>query len=292
MEKFDLELSFTLQEKSVDSVPDATITQDSFKVVVETKMFDWFYADQLKRHLEAFGNETHKVLITLAPELMEAKKKEEFDKQLKQYNDDKALVILHVNTTFKQLADAVADVIDENDYEMQNVLEDYNEYCSNDGLIPNIDAWKYMRMQLAGTTFQFNVKTGLYYDSYERGFRPHEYLGLYTQKSIRAIGKIVDIITAQKNDGKMEYKVEKGQLTEEKKNKILAAIEDGKKYGYTLTTNHRYFFVDKFYETDFNKSTSRPPMGSRIFDLTQVLKTDKLTDTMQIAEKLKLKSWN
>ena len=62
---------FNLQEKSVDSIPDSTITQESFKIVVETKMSNWFYEDQLLWHLNAFDDEKYKVMITLAPELMD-----------------------------------------------------------------------------------------------------------------------------------------------------------------------------------------------------------------------------
>jgi hypothetical protein len=69
---FEPEIVFKLQEKSAKSIPDATISQESFKIVVETKMRDWFYSDQLMRHLESFSDEKYKVMITLAPELMEA----------------------------------------------------------------------------------------------------------------------------------------------------------------------------------------------------------------------------
>lgn len=51
MDSFDPEIVFTLQEKSVESIPDATITQEGFKIVVETKMYDWFYSNQLTKHL-------------------------------------------------------------------------------------------------------------------------------------------------------------------------------------------------------------------------------------------------
>ena len=51
---FEPEIVFTLQEKSVDSVPDATIMQEGFKIVVETKLTDWFHSDQLMNHLKAF----------------------------------------------------------------------------------------------------------------------------------------------------------------------------------------------------------------------------------------------
>lgn len=54
---------------------------------------------------------------------------------------------------------------------MQDVLEDYLNYCYKDGLIPVSDSWKYLRMQLAGTTIDFNINNNIYYDKAERGFR-------------------------------------------------------------------------------------------------------------------------
>lgn len=103
-EKFNPEIVFTLQEKSIDSVPDATITQESFKIIVETKMSDWFYEDQLIRHLNSFKNESYKFMITLAPELMAEDKKESFEKTLTEYNQKQNSKVIHINTTFEAIA--------------------------------------------------------------------------------------------------------------------------------------------------------------------------------------------
>ena len=186
-DSFNPEIIFTLQEKSVDSIPDATITQESFKIVVETKMSDWFYEDQLLRHLNSFSDEKYKVMITLAPELMEEGKKAEFEEKLKAYNEKQTHPVIHINTTFEDMANAISDILDDRDYEMQDVLSDYLNYCYTDGLIPVSDSWKYLRMQLAGTTLDFNVSAGVYYDNAERGFRAHDFLGLYKNKSVRAV---------------------------------------------------------------------------------------------------------
>jgi len=288
---FEPEIVFNLQERSKDSVPDATITQESFKIVVETKMSDWFYTDQLMRHLSSFSDEKFKVMITLAPEPMDPKKKEAFEKQLKEYNASLTHPILHVNTVFERIIDAIRDVIDDRDYEMHEVLDDYLNYCYKDKLITVSDGWKRMRVQLAGSTFDFNIKENLYYDNIDRGFSEHHYLGLYKEKSVRAIGKIESIITAVKSPEGLEYNVEQGTLTEEKKLQINKAIEDGKNYGYELMAT-RYFFVEKFHETDFKKNTPRAPMGSRIFDLTNVLETEKLPEVAKIAELLHEKNWS
>ena len=290
-DRFEPEIVFTLQEKSEESVPDATITQEGFKIVVETKMSDWFHSDQLLRHLKSFKEERNKVLITIAPELMAKDKKAKFEEQLREYNENHDYPVIHINTTFELLAEAVQGVIDDRDYEMQDVLDDYLNYCYNDSLIFVPDSWKWMRVQLAGTTFDFNIRQKLYYDDIDRGFRAHDYLGLYKQKSVRAIGRITDIITAVlEEDGEITYSVEKGEIDDNKKRDIAIAIEDGKNYGYSLTKT-RFFFVDKFYETDFRKTTPRAPMGSRVFDLTQVMGVSELPDTSVIAEKLKSITW-
>ena len=292
LNNFEPEIVFNLQEKSKSSVPDATITQESFKLVVETKTSDWFHADQLIKHLEAFGDEKCKVLITLAPALMGETKKAEFNSQLKKHNESLKYPIIHINTTFEEIVSAIEDCIDDRDYEMHDILEDYKNYCYNDNLIIVPDSWKYMRVQLAGTTFHFNMKENIYYDDAGHGFRPHDYLGLYREKSVRAIGKISSIITATFGEKSVEYKVELGELTEERKEKISKAVEDGKNYGYTFTET-RFFFVDKFHKTDFKKSTPRAPMGTRIFDLTQVLDVADLEDytTERIAWELASKEW-
>lgn len=290
---FAPELVFVTQEKSVKSIPDATITQEGFKIVVETKLKEPFDEEQLKNHLLAFGEHKKKVMITLAPVPMAKDKKEEFEKVLKEYNATQKYPVVHINTTFELLANAIQDVIDDRDYEMQEVLDDYLSYCYNDGLIPNHDAWKFMRMQLAGTTFDFNLSENVYYDKAERGFRAHDYLGLYKNKSVRAIGKVCARISAVEINGEIVFKEEYGKLTEERKQTIMKAVEDGYSHGYDLRSiETRYFFVEKFVEMDYKKDTPRAPMGTRIFDLSQILNINKMPEVEEIAKNLNSKTWS
>lgn len=100
---FDPELVFALQERGIASVPDAIISQPSFKLVIETKKTDWFYQDQLIRHLSSFKNEEYKVLITLSSKLMQQKKKVNIDKAIADFNAEHHTTIIHVNTTFEHL---------------------------------------------------------------------------------------------------------------------------------------------------------------------------------------------
>lgn len=292
-DSFNPEIIFTLQEKNVESIPDATIKQESFKIIVETKMSDCFYQEQLLRHLNSFNDEKCKVMITLAPELMKEQKKATFEEKLKQYNEGQRYPVIHINTTFEEMAKAIDEILDDRDYDMKDVLEDYLNYCYTDGLISSKDAQKYMRVQLAGTTFDFNISSNVYYDNAERGFRAHDTLGLYKNKSVRAIGKVIARITAVETENGLKYNAEFGELTDERKRLIENAISDGDSHGYDLRTiEHRYFFVDKFYETDFKKITPRAPMGTRIFDLTQVLGTEDIPETEELARRLMNETWS
>lgn len=289
-EDAEVELFFILQEKSQNSVPDATITQTSFKIVVETKLHGNFWLKQLKNHLKSFKGEDYKVLLTLDPNRMNPQTKEDLDRVISAYNTAYKSNVIHQHMTFEELVNSVYDVIDERDYEMIDVWEDYKEYCYASGLIPN--DWKRMRAQLAGTTININKELNLYYDSVNRGFSGHEYLGLYSQKAVRAIGKIITIATAVPKVDDLEICIEKGTLTEDMKNRIRVAIDDSKKYGYSLMIEpHRYFFVEKFYDTYYEKETPYAPRGSRMFDLTEILGVSDLPETEIIAEMLRNKKW-
>ncbi len=228
---FEPEIVFNLQEKSRYGIPDATITQEGFKIIVETKLSGDFDVDQLLRHLESFDDQKYKVLLTLAPEPMYCKWKDEFDEKLKDFNLKHKYPVQHVNTTFEEIHNKVHASIEDRDYEMRGVLADFLDYCNDDNLIKGADSWKRMRMQLAGATFDFNFNNNLYYNDYDRKFSPHKYLGLYKNKSVRAIGKIIAIITRTFSEEEFKYDSELGELTEERKHLIEEAIEDGKMYG-------------------------------------------------------------
>ena len=139
-DSFEPEMAFVLQDKSIDSVPDATITQKSFKIVVETKLSDWFYSDQLMRHLQSFGDEEFKVIMTLAPEPMADEKMKSVAEQITEFNASQKYPVVHINTTFENIANAIQDVIDDRDYEMQDVVDDFLNYCYTDSLIKVSDS--------------------------------------------------------------------------------------------------------------------------------------------------------
>lgn len=295
------ELKILLQQKTSKSVLDACICQESFKIAIETKLWDWFGKEQLENHLCCFSDEKIKILLTIAPELMDKKKKDLVEKEISEYNcrrkqdEGKNYTnVVHINVTFEGVIEKIRDAFSDNDFEMQEIIDDYEECCCHDQLIVGHDKWKYMRMQLAGISYDYNLESGVYYDRDYRKFKAHQYLALYKNKAVRAVGKIQAIIGCKKmDDGKYFYEEIEGEVTEERKNKIQEAIEHAKnEYGWMLDS-HNYFFVDKFYETEFVKVSKGSAMGTRIFDLSGLIGLKEKIDISaeEVASKLNGKSW-
>ena len=139
------EITFDLQVVGDESVPDAIISQKSFKIVVETKLHNQFQQSQLEKHLTQFGTEEIKVLLTLDPKPMKESLMDSFGTVLKKYNTDRIneikTPIRHVNITFEQLVAAMEDIVDERDSEIMAVLDDYKKYCFDEKLIPDDGKW-------------------------------------------------------------------------------------------------------------------------------------------------------
>ena len=251
-------------------------------------MVDWFYNTQLKNHLEVFQNEDYKILLTISSEYMEKSKKDSIDKDIQNMN----LNIKHINTTFEELAIFIKNLLDNRDYEMQDIIEDYFSYCNENGLIS--DSWKYMQIQPVGTTFDFNIKNNVYYNGNGTKFRAHEYIGLYKNKSVRAIGKIKLIVRTlkEKNELKFYFETKEKINKEEIENKIREIIKEVKeKYKHDLDERDtRYYFVEEFIETDYKKVSIGGMLGNRLLNLEKFFNSE-IPDVRKIADTLKNKEW-
>ena len=183
------------------------------------------------------------------------------------------------------------NIVDDRDTEIIAVLDDFKKYCFDEKLIP--DGYKWMRAIVAGTTFQDNMDLDLFYDQESRNFSEHGYIGLYKDKSIRAIGKLKKTIIAVENNGSMTYRAESGaEPTADEIERINEAIRRADHYGYNLQTiSHRYFIVEKFYPMDFRKSSKNPIEKSKFFNLADMFGYKTMPNTDVIANDLNGRTW-
>lgn len=293
IQEADIDLKFNLQEKGSKTVLDASIVQESFKIAVETKLYNNFYLQQLEGHLETLkSGYKYPVLLTLDPQELTLDKEHEITQMLQKFNQEHQCDIKHIHMTFQRLIEAVRAVVNDRDMEMIDIIDDFEKYAYSSDLLP--DDWKTMRMVLVGTTFEDNKDYNLYYHGLDRGYSPHKYIGLYKEKSIKAIGEIEAIVARDIQDGKAKIKVIQGQMPSDGMKRITDAIKKGsEKHGYKIQDEpHIFFLVKKFYPTDFKKVSSGGAFGSKRFDLCEILGVQSLPkDVKKIADKLKGKVW-
>ena len=168
---------------------------------------------------------------------------------------------------------------------------DYVDYCRGSGLLPKDAGRTMMKMQLATRSHASNKRRSLYYCPASRGFAPHDYIGLYWDKSIRLIGKVNDIIVVSwDQDGNARYDDE--SCDEGIRKRIEDAAQDALSLGWNLKKDvYRFFLVDGFHECNYRKTSKYGAMGSRNFDLAELLEKDPLPDIAAIADGLSQLTW-
>jgi hypothetical protein len=289
IQNFETAIIFDMQFKSKSSVPDGQIKQNSFNIVIETKLGKDFDITQVKHHLKTFKDEDYQIMLTLSPYPMSGKQETEIKNAIEAENNIFNKNIKHIHSTFKQIISLISDVIDYRDFEFNDILDDYRESCSHEGLLSNRD--QMLRAVTVGKTFEDNLKYKLYYDPATRGYSEHGYLGLYKDKAIRAVGKIITIVEADEVNGQLIIKSQTAMTTSEQEKNILDAIKSSRIYGWMVDKDHKFFCVDEFVGTSYMKSSKFPLQGTKFFDLDELIGTEDQKTSQYIAKLLDGKTW-
>lgn len=282
------------------SIPDAIIAQPSYKIVIETKLNNGFYERQLKGHLSSFSNEEYQLLLTVDPNLFPTNLANNIKNDIKEFNKENSTNIKHLHMTFKDIINSLEDILSPFDVALKELISDYRRYCIEENLIANLESL--MRVPTAGTTFEFNLKNKIYYKSY-MGYRDVSYIGLYLNKSIRAIGKVSAIIDAE-FDSNGGIKVNRyyspkngdlnGTITSNQREKIEYAVANAaEEFGWDIKTLHTYYIVEEFVECNFPKVSKGGLQGFRYIDLQEIIEIDDIDKLSinEIASRLNISEW-
>lgn len=292
-------LNMTLQvrseKKKGSTIPDAMVVQYGYRLCVEAKIGDWFYNDQIKGHLHSFDNldTKYKIFLTLSNKnecgiASDIKKfVNDFNEKNELYGEDR---LIYKHLSFERLIEIVEGVLTDRDYELADILEDYREYCMDQGLIDN--KYQMMKACLAGDTLVANKKLNLYYHR-SIDNRSVDMIGLYKNKKIVAIGKIYKRVKAYMPENEVIF-TDGDEVTEDEKNRIREAILDSERYRYNLkTVENNFILVESFEECDFEKISKGALRGGKNFKL----ETDygivniKEKSIKEIADELSGKKW-
>jgi hypothetical protein len=264
------------------TVPDGSISQESFKIVVETKQGSNFREEQIRGHLKDFKDEKLKILLLLG----NAEADLELINRVKADAEKESIMIR--TATFQELLLAAQQAA-EVDEELAAVVEDFQGFLNSMGLLSDAENW--MRIVTCSKTIEYNVELGLYHEPEDRTQRKYRYLGLYANKAVRHVGKVTKTVDVSFKDGLVIPRVGSPVPTAEEEQRIQRAAKLAyEQQGWDHRAGSRYVFVEKFVPTEFKKSGS-PLWGTRYFDLTSLLGISPLPDINAIAEGLKLKTW-
>lgn len=273
-----LGLHINQQIRTGNSVPDGFIIQHPLKIVVETKMHEGFSGSQLRRHLDTKSNEEHPdlVLMLLSPQ-------GEPDEKLVASLRDKATIVI---TSFREIIGAARGCLSEHDEDMNALVDDYEAFCSESKLLPR-DHYT-LFMPPCGETYEINARLKLYYCSRHRNIRKSKYLGIYTNKAVRHIGRIREVVSCYLNeDGTLN--VTEGKPNSDEQERIKTAMHEG-----GPRRDHKFFLCSEMEETFFEKRTKGGMQRHRYFDLgAEVLGGDENVPSSlaELAEELRKIPW-
>jgi len=287
--------SFSQQRASGGKgIPDGMIQQQSFKIVIETKLWDgnfWRKED----YVSHFQNEQIRILLTLSKNGIKAQRRQEFVMKLAQYDVEVKAPgrTLHADLSFHSLIEKAREVIIDTNtrhkLEIEDLLNDYEGFISDASLLDDTD----YRMHVPAVTNSEsdNLKYKLYYNRTYTNETPHRFIGLYKNKAIRYIGETKCIVIAQINShGLVNYNVLKGTLTLELQERLERFFLE---QGWGNKSEVKFHLFDELHQTYFAKKSSYGIMGPRHFILKQhIEKFPKSFDSKWLATELDGKGWS
>jgi len=256
-------------------------------VAIETKLFDNFSLSQLKDHVKSLFKESGKNRILLALSKSEVSKeiKSQVISYLKSINSD----IKFASISFSGLIELVSQNIAEYEIDFQEVIDEFQEFCNENELTK--DEADYMLVVTAGISLKENIEYGLYYDPVTRNHNTDfKYLGLYSNKSIVAVGEVVNCVSADLGENKIIIHNSTKEVSGEIQGRILEMIKNTDYYD--IRKGHKFYVVDRFYETNYIKKSPGSLRGKRYFKISDILGGKSGMSGSELAELINDKEWD
>lgn len=277
--------TFTQQTKTVKSIPDLAITQKSFSVFFETKTTDWFYEDQINRHIAGFNQTADDKILFLLSNFENDNLEEQFAKEIKEAKKHK---IILQPLTFEDFVGSLEEVC--NSEYLRSLLDEFKLYLDRNGRLPK---WKYLLDVVSCSGTLAEIEQGVYMCPDTGGAYSHrraKYFGPYSSKKVADIFEINAIVVIEKNLGEAKIKWKNKDIKDE--TLIEQARQKLQNWQWRIDENKsvplQVFLLDNKQETNFVKETSGGMLQSKkyFWDIATDCK-----NSQELAEKLRDKNW-
>ena len=278
--------TFTQQTKAEKSIPDLAITQKSFSVLFETKTTDWFYEDQIYRHIAGLNQTAdHKILFLLS-NFENDNLEEQFQKEITKVKNNNIII---QPLSFEDFVGSLEQVC--NTEYLKNLLDEFKIYLDTNKLLPR---WKNLLdvVNCSGTLNE-EIKQGVYICPDNGGPYSHrraKYFGAYASKKVAEIFEIkaIVVIGEKLSDAKIKWKnkdINDEILIKEAKQKMQILPS---RINENMSVPLQIFLLENREETNFVKESSGGMFSSKqyFWDIAVGCENSK-----ELAEKLKNKNW-
>ena len=265
-------LVFGQQIRLSDSVPDALISQAPLDIYIETKRGGQLDREQIKRHIGSIGNsstvQSQTILFGLTRHAIEKNVRDELVKEAK------IKKIIFVPITFADVVRALRSVCESHETALHEILSDYEDYLKVENLLQNGEV---LSVFPCGTSMNENIEYRLYFEPPERPSKAEsKFIGLYNRKRISHLASIKTVVTGvEGTDGFIVRDTERGELSDQERERIKGAIAHCVYYPDLSQKEHRYYLFDEIYETRFVKSSKYGLLNRRDLYLSHWLDYDE-----------------
>ena len=282
----EIGLQLSQQTRTGRSIPDGYLSQDAIKICIEAKnSAKAFYEDQIGRHLDGFREGASGYLILLSPHLPEIE--QQIWQRLSEAAKGKNVELIQL--TFSKIVDCFRDSLRDFDSELQELIQDFEDYCSESGLI-DTDVTT-MFVPPCGKSHEINVAQKLYFCPSTWSRRKTAFLGIYYDKAVRHVGRVAKVAYCERN-GELIATAADGtalQLSEDEKQRVNAAMDSAmEQNGWDILQGNQFYLCSEMLKTNFKKESSGGIQGHRYFDLKDYGQTK---DLAEIARMLTQETW-
>ena len=271
---------FRQQERRGSSTPDGLVVQSALTIYIETKNFDWFYQDQLKRHLATLKKEPGcNVLLALSK--FDSKQLDKFDPVRRMCRKSSVLFsaitfedfvkAVQIESLPKNLADMIA--------EFRAFLSEEDLLSSWDQLLDVVNCVGFPEDVLEHNVYMCPASGGAYSHSRCRFF------GMYRNKRVECVAHIEGVVEVDRATEETRLLWNNGPATDDDLKHRAREIAKIRQTHLALT---RVFLLGPLTETDFIKDTPGGMYGSKQYFNVGTLRTQ---NAQELADQLRGKTW-
>lgn len=277
-------VNFRQQERRKSSVPDGLISQKPFSIYIETKNYDWFYDEQLEKHLESLNMETSGLKVLIALGNFEGNITGRFV-TIKQLCEEKYRnLIVFAAVTFEDFIQSF-NIAGLPKYLSDSVSE-LRSYLDEEQLLPSWQRWLDVINcaglpddVLEGNVYMCPAKTGAYTHGRSK------YFGMYRQKRVEYVSDIEAVVDVEDESTVTLLWKNIDQSTAKLLERAKHKVNKLRPNEYPV----RIFLLGQLFETNFVKDSPGGMLGSKqYFDVSRL----NAENAQDLSNKLNTKVWS